>query len=56
MSNPEKKGKIPEAPVPAGSSGNLLSSVAPPIELPNFVTATNLSNPVPLVSHIYINY
>lgn len=33
------KGKFPDAPVPAGISGNLLSSVAPPSELPNFITA-----------------
>ncbi|XP_048483955.1 protein PRRC1 isoform X2 [Plutella xylostella] len=39
MSNPERK-KIPEAPTPAAvpGSGNLLSSIAPPAELPNFVT------------------
>ncbi|CAG9133925.1 unnamed protein product [Plutella xylostella] len=39
MSNPERK-KIPEAPTPAAApgSGNLLSSIAPPVELPNFVT------------------
>ncbi|XP_049876978.1 protein PRRC1-like isoform X2 [Pectinophora gossypiella] len=40
MSNPERKGKIPDAPVPAALPGNLLSSVAPPTELPNFITAT----------------
>ncbi|XP_026320895.1 protein PRRC1-like [Hyposmocoma kahamanoa] len=34
------KGKFPDAPVPAGISGNLLSSVGPPLELPNFITAT----------------
>ncbi|XP_068620275.1 protein PRRC1-like [Battus philenor] len=44
MSNSEKKRLIPTAPVPpAGVPGNLLSSVAPPTELPNFVTASPVS-------------
>ncbi|KAI5642899.1 protein PRRC1 [Phthorimaea operculella] len=38
MSNPERKREIPDAPTPASIPGNLLSSVAPPLELPNFVT------------------
>ncbi|CAB3231798.1 unnamed protein product [Arctia plantaginis] len=40
MSNPEKKTKIPQPPMPTASTGNLLSSVAPPSQLPNFVTAS----------------
>lgn len=43
MSNPEKKTKIPQPPTPAGSTGNLLSSVAPPSQLPNFVTASPIA-------------
>ncbi|XP_075981508.1 protein PRRC1-like [Anticarsia gemmatalis] len=39
MSNAEKP-KIPKPPMPAASTGNLLSSVAPPSQLPNFVTAS----------------
>ncbi|XP_063626718.1 protein PRRC1-like [Cydia splendana] len=39
MSNNEKK-RIPDAPVPAAAPGNLLSSVAPPSQLPNFVTTS----------------
>ncbi|XP_047030794.1 protein PRRC1-like [Helicoverpa zea] len=39
MSGVEKK-KIPQPPAPAVAPGNLLSSVAPPSQLPNFVTAS----------------
>lgn len=39
MSSSERKSKIPDAPAPVGVSGNLLSSVAPPSQLPNFITA-----------------
>ncbi|KAG6457933.1 protein PRRC1 [Manduca sexta] len=35
----EKKSKIPDPPAPVSVPGNLLSSVAPPSQLPNFVTA-----------------
>lgn len=42
--NSEKKTKIPSAPIIA-TSGNLLSNVAPPTELPNFVTTV----PTPIV-------
>ncbi|XP_041984433.1 protein PRRC1-like [Aricia agestis] len=38
MNNTEKKNKIPAAPVLV-TSGNLLSNVAPPTQLPNFVTS-----------------
>lgn len=40
MSGLDKKPKIPQPPAPVGSSGNLLSSVAPPSQLPNFVLPT----------------
>ncbi|XP_045486497.1 protein PRRC1 [Pieris rapae] len=43
MNISEKKGKIPPAPTLA-ATGNLLSSVAPPSELPNFIT-TSVSPP-----------
>ncbi|XP_059059638.1 protein PRRC1-like isoform X2 [Achroia grisella] len=36
------KPKIPDAPTPALAPGNLLSSVAPPSQLPNFITATDI--------------
>ncbi|XP_026763179.1 protein PRRC1-like [Galleria mellonella] len=43
------KPKIPEAPTPALNTGNLLSSVAPPSQLPNFVTAPDIvSNTAPV--------
>ncbi|XP_052743805.1 protein PRRC1 [Bicyclus anynana] len=42
--NNERKTKIPAAPT-FSSSGNLLSNVAPPTELPNFVTTTASQNP-----------
>lgn len=51
MSNLDKKSKIPEAPAPAGVPGNLLSSVAPPSELPNFIT----TSPTPVVSLFVVN-
>lgn len=41
--NTEKKAKIPSAPI-ITTSGNLLSNVAPPTQLPNFVTT--VSTPV----------
>ncbi|KAM3963211.1 protein PRRC1 [Aphomia sociella] len=48
MSGSDKKPKIPEAPTPALTPGNLLSSVAPPSQLPNFVTTTdNVPNVAP---------
>lgn len=40
MSGLDKKPKIPQPPAPAAGTGNLLSSVAPPSQLPNFVTAS----------------
>lgn len=40
MSGMDKKAKIPQPPAPAVGTGNLLSSVAPPSQLPNFVTAS----------------
>lgn len=40
--NVEKKSKIPSAPT-ITASGNLLSNVAPPTELPNFVTTVPAS-------------
>ncbi|KAJ8718003.1 hypothetical protein PYW07_005933 [Mythimna separata] len=40
MSGLDKKPKIPKPPAPAAATGNLLSSVAPPSQLPNFVTAS----------------
>ncbi|XP_026743216.1 protein PRRC1-like isoform X2 [Trichoplusia ni] len=40
MSGTDKKPKIPQPPAPAVGTGNLLSSVAPPSQLPNFVTAS----------------
>lgn len=49
MSGQERKAKIPAPPTPAGP-GNLLSSVAPPSQLPNFITASGIEGPVqPLV-------
>lgn len=39
MSSSDRRSKIPDAPAPVGVSGNLLSSVAPPSQLPNFITA-----------------
>lgn len=44
MNISEKKGKIPSPPTLA-ATGNLLSSIAPPTELPNFVT-TSVSSAV----------
>ncbi|CAG9795596.1 unnamed protein product [Diatraea saccharalis] len=38
MNGNDKKAKIPEVPK-VGSAGNLLSSIAPPSQLPNFVTS-----------------
>lgn len=43
MSNTDKRSRIPDAPAPAAATGNLLSSVAPPLELPNFITAPSAS-------------
>lgn len=40
MSGLDKKPKIPQPPAPVAATGNLLSSVAPPSQLPNFVTAS----------------
>lgn len=37
MSNADRRNKIPAAPT-LTTGGNLLSNVAPPTELPNFVT------------------
>ncbi|CAG9563853.1 unnamed protein product [Danaus chrysippus] len=54
MSNTEKKSKIPSAPTFA-TSGNLLSNVAPPTQLPNFVTTTTVAPVIPapqIASHI----
>ncbi|KAL0869682.1 hypothetical protein ABMA27_005929 [Loxostege sticticalis] len=57
MSGSDKKAKIPDAPKPVPGPGNLLSSVAPPAQLPNFVTSApiapspepqNLPQPVPI--------
>lgn len=55
MSNPEKKTKIPQPPMPAASTGNLLSSVAPPSQLPNFVTASP-AVVAPAVTEVGINH
>ncbi|CAH2042560.1 unnamed protein product, partial [Iphiclides podalirius] len=47
MSNADKKKPIPTAPLPAATiPGNLLSSVAPPTQLPNFITASPVVAPV----------
>ncbi|XP_047996513.1 protein PRRC1-like [Leguminivora glycinivorella] len=51
MSNNEKK-RIPDAPVPAAAPGNLLSSVAPPSQLPNFVTTSPAPVPVAVVPQL----
>lgn len=51
MSGQERKAKIPAPPTPVGS-GNLLSSVAPPSQLPNFITAIgNEATAQPAVVH-----
>ncbi|XP_013196466.2 protein PRRC1-like [Amyelois transitella] len=47
MSGSDKKPKIPEAPAPVALPGNLLSSVAPPTQLPNFVTTSEAAPNVP---------
>ncbi|XP_053614697.1 protein PRRC1-like [Plodia interpunctella] len=47
MSGSDKKSKFPEAPTPAAIPGNLLSSVAPPTQLPNFVTTSDTNPNVP---------
>lgn len=49
MSGSDKKAKIPDAPKPVPGPGNLLSSVAPPAQLPNFVTSAPIA-PSPEVS------
>ncbi|GBP90163.1 Protein PRRC1 [Eumeta japonica] len=42
MNNQDKRSNTPNVPVPVSAiPGNLLSSVAPPTELPNFITAPN---------------
>lgn len=48
MSNADRRNKIPAAPTLA-TSGNLLSNVAPPTELPNFITTV----PTPAASAPY---
>lgn len=50
MSNAERKTKIPQPPTPVATTGNLLSSVAPPSQLPNFVTASPVRSVVPIVT------
>ncbi|XP_046970140.1 protein PRRC1-like [Vanessa cardui] len=52
MSNVDRRSKIPAAPTFA-TSGNLLSNVAPPTELPNFVTTVPASAaPAPKKSEV----
>lgn len=53
-SGPDKKPKIPEAPKPVAAAGNLLSSVAPPSQLPNFITSTPTVAPPENVSDSYL--
>ncbi|CAG5029573.1 unnamed protein product [Parnassius apollo] len=49
MNTSDKKRQIPMAPMPAaGVPGNLLSSVAPPTELPNFITASSVAAVTPV--------
>ncbi|XP_063830403.1 protein PRRC1-like isoform X1 [Ostrinia nubilalis] len=45
MSGSDKKPKIPEAPKPVAVPGNLLSSVAPPAQLPSFITSAPIAAP-----------
>ncbi|XP_045501637.1 protein PRRC1-like isoform X2 [Colias croceus] len=52
MNHAEKRNKIPAAPTLA-ATGNLLSSVAPPSELPNFITTS--VNPVAPVAPVVQN-
>lgn len=44
-SGPDRRKKIPEAPKPVAAAGNLLSNVAPPSQLPNFITAPIAQSP-----------
>ncbi|KAL4702487.1 hypothetical protein ACJJTC_014630 [Scirpophaga incertulas] len=39
MSDADKKSKVPEVPKLPAAPGNLLSSIAPPSQLPNFITS-----------------